>query len=285
MNAPTEDREWPSASAFVWALVAGLPSEERGSRRAMILEAYLDDSGSGGARQRFFMLAGFISDYSSWATFADEWTAVLNEPPTIPYFKMHYFYNPNARKSVFKGWDRSEIDKKTKALISVIKYHVMVRVSSMIKVDDYETHMKGRVDPSIDSPYFPCFYQNIYASAIHQQKHGWNYRTDFFFDEQGEIGNNTKLWHDLFKSTAPITVRPYIGSPPIFRNDDEFKPLQAADLYAGAMRRHAYENARLYMPMRWELKELQDLQNIERQINATELCEWLSSLPSSTGRR
>src|SRR6266446_9949601 len=67
------------ASAYVWALVAGLPSTERGSRRAMILEAYLDDSGSGGRRQRFFTLAGFLSDYESWGKFADEWKAVLDE--------------------------------------------------------------------------------------------------------------------------------------------------------------------------------------------------------------
>ena len=80
---------------------------------------------------------------------------------------------------------------------------------------------------------------------------------------------------------APDTVKPYIGSPPIFRDDKEFRPLQAADLYAGALRRHAYENQNLYMPMRWELREFQDMQHIEREISGDLLWEWVSSLPPS----
>jgi len=245
----------------------------------MILEAYLDDSGSGGMSQRFFTLAGFLSDYESWGKFADEWKAVLDEPPTIPYFKMNNFYRPEARNSVFKGWDRSAIDEKLKRLISVIRYNVMMRISSKVSLEDYERYVKGRIDdPTVDDPYFFCFYQIIYSVAIHQKTYKWNYQTDFFFDEQSKIGDNTKRWHQIFKSMASDDIRPYIGSPPIFRDDKLFRPLQAADLYSGALRRHAYENARIYMPMRWELVELQNLQNIEREISGDQLRSWVASL-------
>lgn len=140
-------------------------------------------------------------------------------------------------------------------------------------------YIKGRVLPSVDSPYFFCFYQIIYAVAAFQRKYGWNYETDFFFDEQGSIGDNTREWHAVFKQMATDDIRPYIGSPPTFRDDKKFMPLQAADLYAGAMRRQAFENARLYLPMRSELREFTDLQNIEREISGDQLRQWLTLLP------
>jgi hypothetical protein len=253
----------------------------------MILEAYLDDSGSGGRPQRFFILAGFLSDYGSWATFSDEWKGVLDEPPAIPFFKMNHAYAPNSRKSVFRGWDRVEIDKKVARLISIIKHRVMVRLSSKMSLADYEMYVKGRIPHEIDSPYFFCFYQIIYSVAVHYKKYGWNFKTDFFFDEQGTLGDNTKQWHEIFKSMASEEVRPYIGSPPIFCDDIKFMPLQAADLYVGAMRKHAAENEYLYLPMRTELKQLLDYgpQNIEREIGRNQLREWLAQLPAVSARR
>lgn len=104
----------------------------------MRLEAWLDDSGSGGERQRFFVLAGFISDYENWAAFANEWNTALKEPPAIPFFKMNHAYHPNARGSVFRGWDRLIINLKVGQLISIIKRRVMVRISSKINFNDYE---------------------------------------------------------------------------------------------------------------------------------------------------
>jgi hypothetical protein len=58
-------------------------------------------------------------------------------------------------------------------------------------------------------------------------------------------------------------------------------PLQAADLYAGAMRRQAFENTMLYAPMRSELKQLLHYgpQNIEREISRAQLREWFARLP------
>jgi hypothetical protein len=247
----------------------------------VILQAWLDDSGSGSKRQRVFVLAGFVSDHESWATFSEEWREALNEPPSIPFFKMNHAYNPRSRNSVFHGWSRFEVNKKVEKLISIIKYRVMVRISSTMRLDDYEKYIKRRVLPSVDSPYFFCLYQILYAVAAHQKKYGWNFKTDFFFDEQGSIGENTKEWHSIFKQIASDDIRPYIGSTPIFRDDKKFMPLQAADLYAGAMRRHAFENTHLYLPMRSELRALADfgLQNIEREIDADHLREWISLLP------
>jgi hypothetical protein len=208
VSAIVAPQQSPMPSDYVWALVAGLPSAERGSRQAMILQAWLDDSGSGGKKQRVFMLAGFLSDYGSWATFSDEWKQALDKPPSIPFFKMNHAYNPNARTSVFHGWDRAEINKKVERFISIIKYRVMMRLSSKIEISDYERYVKGRVLQSVDSPYFFCFYQIIYAVAAFQKRYAWNHETDFFFDEQGLIGDNTKEWHAVFKQMASEDIRP-----------------------------------------------------------------------------
>ena len=108
-----------------------------------------------------------------------EWKRELDEEPSIPYFKINYAYAPNSPQGVFRGWDCPAIDKKVARLISIIKKHVMVRIRSKMKIDEYESYAKGRVPTDIDSPYFFCYYQIIYVVANFQKKYGWNFKTEF----------------------------------------------------------------------------------------------------------
>jgi hypothetical protein len=71
-----------------------------------------------------------------------------------------------------------------------------------------------------------------------------------------------------------LIFRPYIGSAPIFRNDREFLPLQAADMYAWQIRRYFYENKVLYQPPRAVLKALQSISSIDKHLDATELADY-----------
>ena len=202
---------------------------------AMILQGFVDDSGSG-KKEPFFALAGFVSTYKNWARFADAWEAALQADPAIPYFKMSNAY---AIRGVFDGWERRAIDGKVAVLTGVIRAHIMVRVSSSMDRRAYNRWVAGKGPKDIDDPYFLCFYQLLYATFVHQRRYHWNTQIDWIFDEQGKLGPATVAFWPQFRKMAHPTVRPYIGSPPIFRDDKQFRPLQAADLYAGARRRGA----------------------------------------------
>src|SRR5947208_7434328 len=64
---------------------------------------------------------------------------------------------------------------------------------------------------------------------------------EFVFDDQREMGRRAAGWWPEFKkglSSGKFDFAPYFtASPPMFKRDTEFAPLQAADLYAGQMSR------------------------------------------------
>jgi hypothetical protein len=50
------------------------------------LKAYIDESGMG--QPPVLVLAGHIASAAQWASFADEWSRLLNSPPKLPYLSM-----------------------------------------------------------------------------------------------------------------------------------------------------------------------------------------------------
>jgi hypothetical protein len=244
---------------------------DRNKRWLVILQAYIDESGTGNTRQEpYFALAGFISTSENWANFSTEWQKELDNDPPIKCFKMRQAF---AKQGPFKGLNTEDIDQRVTKFIEIIKSYAMVRVSTTIDKRGYDQFIKGKLDiPSeIDSPYFWCFYQLIYAIIVYQRRHEWNTRIDFIFDEIGKLGPETIRWYPLLKKLATPAAKPYIGSPPIFRDDEQFLPLQAADLYAWLVRRKLYENKTICMPMLRELKEFHNMQCIERSLSAKQL--------------
>jgi len=154
----------------------------------------------------------------------------------------------------------------------------MVRVSCSINKEDYNNYIKGWVPKEIDNPYFICFYNLIIAILAFQRRYRLDTQIDFIFDVQGKLGQKTNELYYIVDKIAPKQARKYIGSPPIFKDDKEVLPLQAADLYAWLIRRHLFENKIIIMPMRPELKALHDMQNIERNINAKTISEIMTEL-------
>ena len=64
---------------------------------------------------------------------------------------------------------------------------------------------------------------------------------DFIFDDESEtIVREIVDWWLTLKRTGPRWIRKRMGNSPIFKDDEEFSPLQAADLMAWlTAKRHA----------------------------------------------
>ena len=62
-------------------------------------------------------------------------------------------------------------------------------------------------------------------------------KTEWVFDDQGPVGAETVVWYSHMKSLEPPHLAEKWGGTPIFRNDKDILPLQAADLVAWHRRR------------------------------------------------
>jgi hypothetical protein len=246
----------------------------------MILEpqAVIDDSGSE-PQSRVFVLAGFAGSAASWANFAVDWRAALDEPPKLDYFKMTEAANFGGQFARDKGWDESKRDDRLIALSGVIKKHAHLRIQAAVRNDHFEKYIKSIPTPertlAIDSPYVLMFMQIILAMATFGDQLDIREACDFIFDEQGSFSKAALAFWPNFKTLLDISTRSdlgkFVGSPPIFRDDKTFLPLQAADLYAWHMRQHFSRNQVLIVPPSRILRQFENMPAISRVYDEPEL--------------
>jgi Protein of unknown function (DUF3800) len=270
------------ASDRVWRLVSGYPSGKRENRKLMIFspQAAIDDSVDQPNRT-FLVLAGFMSSASNWAAFSDDWQTALDLAPKLDYFKMSEANSLTSQFSKERGWTESKRDDRLITLTRIIKKYVLMRIHASIKIADFEENIATIPVPQrkmvSDNPYIYLFTKLITAVAIRSTAFGINEPCDFIFDEQQTICD--EIWHGWsdVKQMMEARNRPdmplYVGNRPKFENDKEFKPLQAADLFANQYRLYLEQNSgRLIVPPNKILQQLLLVRHsIEHDSTAEEL--------------
>lgn len=228
----------PSARDGIDALVCGYAARLRNSKRLVMLQAHIDDSGSEGTTP-IYALGGYVLPAEAWADFSDEWEHTLHSGKPIEYFKMR---EARSYSEQFLGWTRGERDDKISQLSEVIPRHALMGLVCYIEWDEYRQFMANSVLPEqFDTPYFFLFYGIIESMLLAGFHFGNPESTDFVFDEQGKIGLEAVQWYGAFKSRAAEHLQPMLGSSPIFRDDKKVLPLQAADMLAWHQRRDIYQ--------------------------------------------
>jgi hypothetical protein len=237
-----------SPEAFeVWSMVSGLPFETRSRWRMTVLQAFVDDSGSD-LKGPVYVLSGYVSTVERWAVFSDAWKAKLQEKPSISFFKMS---EANSRKGQFLGWDQAEVDRKVVELAAIIPPHVICNVTCMVKQADYNAVVlpmlpRIAVGPgfnakelakAMEDPYWFCFYMWISYYLEDLEVNGGLETVDFYFDNQNETGKRALAFWDNVKSWSPEKYQSAMKNIPVFRDEKDFLPLQAADMMAWTARR------------------------------------------------
>ncbi len=202
--------------------------------------------------------------------------------PAIAYFKMAEAENLSGEFAKRKGWTKESRDAKVLRLVDIVMEMVPRRVSCTISNRDFDVYLRSlpvpERTPNIDKPYFLLSQYLMMDLAIYHGFNGIAHPTDFIFDEQGTIGLEAfKGWKNLKEvaaaraSSGGFDFIPYLGSPPIFRDEKQFMPLQAADLYAWHVRRHFRENSILVMPTRPILNTLNSIPGTGRHLGGEDL--------------
>jgi hypothetical protein len=249
----------------------------------MVYQAYIDDSGSE-PQSPIFILGGFIASHEQWAEFCSEWDQALKRPPALAYFKMTEAANLIGEFSREKDWTESKRDDRLITLARIIRKYAKVRVAALMPYDAFMRHIStipaSARTLSSDNPYCLLFLQTILAVATFGDGHGIDSACDFIFDEQvgfsDEVMRRWPQFKQILQTVPRGDIANFVGSPPIFRDEKKFLPLQAADLYAWQVRNYQASNTRvknqtIMIPPSRVLGALEPIPEIYRPYSEAEL--------------
>ena len=224
-----------AAADRVRALVSGLPNDKSRLRNIMVVQAFIDDSADGN-RNKVFTLAGYVATAEAWVALAKEWEKQL-EGWRLPYFKLSEM--PADRPEVIASFYR------------IIENHdIPVSIDCAVEIPTWKkvvneipwTPKLMYLKKLIGNPYFIVSKKLMRGLYDYADELGFQEPIDFIFDDQiGEKRVVLDAW-EYFKHTANEELRKRMGDYPSFKSDDAIKPLQAADLIAGYVRKSIEQN-------------------------------------------
>ena len=207
-----------------------------------MLKAFIDDSASDQGDKRLF-LAGYINAGDRWIRFSDAWDEVLKDRPTIGYLKMSEANNLGGE---FRGWDRVDRDEKLRHLARVIRHFEPRSIHASVSQAQFRAIIAPVAPHGFASPYSLCFQALMLPLALQQAKERIKVPIDFIFDSQEGLGTQAAFFYQKIRESQPKNIRDVMCASPIFRDEKQMLPLQAADMLAWHIRRRHEEDPKLF---------------------------------------
>jgi Protein of unknown function (DUF3800) len=224
-------------------------SSSAGTKRFIVmLQCFVDESGSDLSDVGTFVLAAYIMESARWEDFADRWEVQLKRPFAIEYFHMA---DAEEGDGEFLGMDRIHRNRKVLDLAGVIEECRPTPVYVSMKWQDYLLYIRGKVDQSLDNPYAAVFFKLLRVLAEMQVqfngqvpshiKEKWGIAikpVDFVFDKQDpKVEQQCIRWYYELRERVQEPHKTILKRNPRFEDDREVLPLQAADMFAWHIRR------------------------------------------------
>jgi hypothetical protein len=207
-------------------LFSGIAASKRNRRLLMPVQAYIDDSQTDG---EVLVLAGYLATYEQWEKFSVDWQELLDMPPRWERFKM-----TDIAASQDEGrWERAGW------FVNVIDRHAAAFVAVAVDIPEFHRVLDELNFPTFKTwnPYVFAHRALLDATIQYQHELGITEPVDFIFDEFSQEEFIRQGWK-IFSATVRPEFRERIGREPRFESDDEFLPLQAADMLAWHARQH-----------------------------------------------
>lgn len=226
-----------SAPRWVFfSFLSELPKEDKSRRLLLPIQAYIDESGGSGIG-KVFVFAGFIGEAQAWARFSDSWEQCLLGRPNISYFKMQEAFRLAGE---FKRWSGTTRDKKVQNLARVINSVPIKCIHYAIDLPDFTNHMADHWARPQRNPYFLGFFRILIAVCVDTLDFGNREEIEIIFDDNAIFAPRIRLWYPLIREAiaeADAEIYSVMPVEPLFRDDKQFLPLQAADMMAWLFRR------------------------------------------------
>ena len=231
-----------SAGDILRSRVCHLPFIRRSKKSFVMLRAFFDDSGLDG-KSPVFVMAGFFAPVSEWERFSDCWTEILerHKPRPLRYLKMR---EANSFREQFWGCGADDRHETLKRATLCIRNHEIKPIISLIPISDYNRiFLSRRFQQFFDRPYFISLFSiitDVYKAA---EQSGSTERVDFVFDSQQDSAREIFEQWPSFNRACAVQFRDMLGTFPQFEKDEEFPPIQAADMLCWLLRRYYVEKA------------------------------------------
>jgi hypothetical protein len=261
------DFRWSNASRPIWSIVSGLPSGPRERRLLLMLQVFIDDS----VEPPVFVQAGCIATAEKWAAFSDAWRAVLDGPPRLDYFKMKEAWR---LQDQFRGWTEEQRDRRLIELYEVYQEYVCGECLVSFSIDGLK-QAYAMWPKEFSHPYYfavPLLMAEL-GRNIEALKQG-RQPLEFIYDTQ--LSEKDKIvaaweWGTARSNPDPPDLLTLLRGPPMFRNDKEVLPLQAADLIAWWVRRRFVAQSRGEVPLVPPFKQTKKIPWFATQMSTEQL--------------
>jgi hypothetical protein len=139
----------------------------------------------------------------------------------------------------FGGWNSNSRDSKLLRFAAIIKGNVIGGLASFVSNKAYEAIVRQRLPETIDHPYWLCFQRIVLGAVEAYLVPADGGKIDFIFDGQGEgYERRAALLHHEWEEALATPFGTFLGKLS-FHDDRDMVPLQAADMLAWHVRRHA----------------------------------------------
>jgi hypothetical protein len=230
---------WSWASAPIWAHVSGYAPRIRGSVGLAFLRAFVDDSIAQKGDKRLFY-AGYLHRADAWAQFSEFWDRELHQWPAIEYYK--------GSGEQFDGWDARVRDAKIGKLAQIIHSFKPLSFQFSLNRKFFEETLKPVAPYGLGRPHFDACFAVVAGVARHAAALNLTTPIEFIFDKQDGGDEGVRILFSELIKHLPAEARDLISDAPWFKSDldNQFMPLQAADMLAWHVRRkHEYPDKSL----------------------------------------
>lgn len=208
-----------------------------------MLQAFIDDSHSERS-PRTFALGGYLATAEVWKRFSKEWQRALEMRPRIRYFKLREALRGEGE---FNGASERLRTERIGIMRSIVEQFDLKEFGIGFRLDDYHAGF-ARFGKSHDNPYYYATGELITNLGRNVEKFGLpRARLDIVFDDQVmEKARVAEGWEWAAKHSnpdPPDLISEVLQKCPVWRDDLEVLPLQAADMHATWIRM-AFEAAR-----------------------------------------
>ncbi len=212
--------------------MSGYASDVRAQKPLVFLQAFADDSANHFGDRRLFM-AGYLDVATNWALFSGAWHQVLRASPAIDHLKMAEAYSLTGQ---FCRFTETERNKKLRDLAGVVQKFSPTSFDCSISQEQYD-HILRAVNPRGFNPHFLTCFAIVSAVTHYVGLRRSKIPIDFIFDAQDGVEADIQLFFEDLKKNLSKAQRKLLRSTPIFRDDRDFLPLQAADMLVWHIRR------------------------------------------------
>jgi hypothetical protein len=185
-------------------------------------------------------MTAWVAPVEMWEILSEAWTATLQQPPAIRYFKHH---EAKALSGEFDGWDADSANRKILSLANVICANKPLYgitsglIVNKLRANIEKINIPKRKVRSIGIPTEPYEYcsLNLICRVFQIQLERFTpERVDFVFDDHSLFERLTGMYR-LLKADVLNEATKEIAGTLTPGDDREIAALQMADLLAGQM--------------------------------------------------